>query len=196
MRLENGAKILFLRHGETDYNRRGIRCGGEVDIPLTDLGKEQAEYAASHIGQNAVGLGWVVASAMLRVQQTAAIVSARLKLPVITDSRLNERRLGEWNGRLITETEELLKRGVTPPGGESNAELMARVGAWLEDWRPHLEQPGLIVASKGIGRVLCEHLIGRNISLGNCDLLLFEGGTDGNRVTIVSAGRPWCNSKA
>jgi len=191
MRLENGAKILFLRHGETDYNRRGIRCGGEVDIPLTDLGKEQASHAAGYLEQYAGDVSWIVASAMLRVQQTAAIVAARLKLPVSTDARLNERRLGDWNGRLIAETEALLQQGLTPPGGESNAELHARVGDWLADWRPHLGQPGLIVASKGIGRVLCEQLIGRNISLGNCDLLLFEGSAEGNRVATVSAGRPW-----
>ena len=162
-----------------------------MDIPLTDLGKGQAEHAAGYIEQHAGDVAWIVASAMLRVQQTAAIVAAHLKLPVTTDTRLNERRLGDWNGRLIADTESLLRQGLTPPGGESNAELNARVGAWLEDWRPHLGEPGLIVASKGIGRVLCEQLIGRNITLGNCDLLLFEGSTEGNRVSTVSAGRPW-----
>jgi probable phosphoglycerate mutase len=191
MRLENGSKILFLRHGETDYNRLGLRCGGEVDIPLSNAGYTQAEYAARHIERNGGALQWIVASSMLRVKQTTAIVAARLDMTFEIDARLNERRLGDWNGRKISETEAQLKSGVTPPGGESNAEFSARVLDWLTESRQRFAEPGLIVASKGIGRVLCELLIGRNIPLGNCDLLLFEGSPGGNRVAIVSAGRPW-----
>ncbi len=34
--------FYFVRHGVTDLNFRGLRCGGDLDVPLTDIGCDQA----------------------------------------------------------------------------------------------------------------------------------------------------------
>jgi len=37
-------KIIYIvRHGETDFNRKGIVQGGGVDAPLNELGRQQAQ---------------------------------------------------------------------------------------------------------------------------------------------------------
>ena len=35
-------KLYIIRHGQTDYNKRGIVQGSGIDAPLNDLGREQA----------------------------------------------------------------------------------------------------------------------------------------------------------
>ena len=175
MRLNLAERFLFLRHGETDYNVKGIRCGGEIDILLNQTGLRQSEKVAGLLGREGFPLSWIVASQLSRVQQTAHIVADRLGLQVETSAELNERCLGEWTGKLISATELALRSGQTPPGGESASVFRARIMAWLVTWQHRLIEPGLIVASKGVGRVLSEILSGQNVSVGNCELLLFEG---------------------
>lgn len=175
MKLNSTERFLFIRHGETDYNKQGIRCGGEIDISLNKTGLRQAENIASLLGQGIFPLSWIVASELLRVQQTAHIVADRMGLLVETNADLNERRLGEWNGRRVSATESALRSGETPPGGESAAVFRARILDWFVGWKPRLIQPGLIVASKGVGRVLSEALSRQYVSVGNCEVLLFEG---------------------
>ena len=192
MRLNNGEFFLFLRHGETDYNRQGIRCGGEVDVPLNATGWAQAEIVAQQIRDAGLSLRWIAASPLLRVQQTARVVAAHLGLDVDTYEKLNERRLGAWNGLPVAETEEALKAGMTPPGGEGADEFRARIVGWLHEWHSHLSAPGIVVSSKGVGRVLSEEFVGENVKVDNGGLLLFRGGHDGNSVSRlqleVSAG--------
>ena len=190
MKLNSTERFLFLRHGETDYNVQGIRCGGEIDISLNQTGVGQAEKVAELLGQGGFPLFWIVASELLRVQQTAHIVADRLGLRVETNAELNERRLGEWNGRSISETESALRSGETPPEGESATEFRTRILSWLDTWQPRLIKPGLIVASKGVGRVLSEALSGQCVSVGNCELLLFEGGRAAACSISVFPGGP------
>ena len=67
-----------------------------------------------------------------------------------------ERRLGGWNLRPLAETESMLAAGETPPGGESRDAFAQRVRAGLQQIAPALNRRVLLVASKGVGRVLRE----------------------------------------
>lgn len=144
---------FFVRHGETESNARGVRCGGDRDIPLTSRGEEQVRAMVPQL----VGLGiaLIVASPLLRTQRTAAIIAEALGGIVIETAPLFlERRLGEWNGRSIEETEPLLRAKQTPPGGESEAEFRARIERAVESLRPLLLRRPLVVSSKGVARML------------------------------------------
>ena len=65
----------FLRHGETDYNARGLSQGA-IDIPLNDNGRAQAKAAGSLLAGK--GIVSIVCSPMLRTRETAIIVAAEL----------------------------------------------------------------------------------------------------------------------
>lgn len=183
------SRFLFLRHGCTDYNQNGLRCGGDLDIPLNAEGLRQADAAARSIATCGWPLAWIVASPLQRTQSTAAAVAKALGgTTVEVDSRLLERRLGDWNGQSVQLTESAMRRGETPNGGESRAEFRARVLDWLNDWRPRLAEPGLVVASKGVARVLSEELAGQDCGADNCQALIFEQDKAGFSVRPLNRG--------
>jgi probable phosphoglycerate mutase len=104
-------------------------------------------------------------------------------VPVEVEPLLNERKLGQWNKRPIAENEEMLKRGVTPPGGESEEQFTARVALALEHLRPYLERRPLLVSSKGVGRIL-------NGILGGTDRMAVANGEIVEFAVAPKAGEP------
>ena len=46
--------IYFVRHGITEPNFRGFRCGGDLDLPMMDIGCDQAYLLAKQIEQPAL----------------------------------------------------------------------------------------------------------------------------------------------
>ena len=71
-------RIIFVRHGEPDYERD---C-------LTETGKKQAQTAALRLERE--GIEEIYASPMGRASQTAAYTAERLGLPVRTLSYMHE----------------------------------------------------------------------------------------------------------
>lgn len=151
------ARLLFARHGATGPNLAGLRCGGDLDPPLADEGRRQAMNLARIVAARVPDLDLIVCSDLLRTRETAAIVRAALgpiELRLMPGFR--ERRLGQWNLRSIAETEAAMAAGETPPGGESRATFALRIHDALQLLAPALERRVLLVASKGVGRVLRE----------------------------------------
>lgn len=147
--------LFFVRHGVTEPNFRGFRCGGDLDIPLMDIGCDQAYLLAKHIDKMNLRIGVIVTGSLIRTRQTASIIAGVLgNVPVEVEPLFNERRLGQWNNRPIAETEELLAAKVTPPGGEPEDDFTARISLALDNLRPHLDRRPLLVSSKGVGRVI------------------------------------------
>ena len=129
-------RIAFLRHGPTEWNTQG-RIQGHTDIPLSEAGLEKmsglrlpVEFAGARL----------FASPSARARQTVAALG--LSEPML-DARLMEQNWGRWEGLTtdeirIQDGEDCfaragLKHAFRPPGGESTAELMARVAAFLAD---------------------------------------------------------------
>ena len=174
-------KLLFLRHGATALNAAGLRCGGDIDLPLAEIGHRQAAQAARDLVQHRVEVGVIVVSALQRTRQTADILARHLRgVDIVVEAAFDERRLGAWNRLPIADTQADLAAGITPPGGESNADFTRRVrdGA-VNALLPLLlrAQPGrvLLVGSKGVARVLGE-LAGaaQRAPLGNAELAEFD----------------------
>jgi probable phosphoglycerate mutase len=89
--------IVFVRHGETDWNREK-RLQGSSGAPMNDAGREQAKGLARLLWE--VPLQAVYASELPRAIETASYVAGPHSLPVRTDARLNEIHHGEWEGML------------------------------------------------------------------------------------------------
>lgn len=151
--------LLFVRHGATEANLAGVRCGGDMDVPLTEFGRRQAAEAALRIRELRIPVGLIVTSALQRTRETAAIISRLLQgIEIIVEPGFAERRLGEWNLRSVADTQAELMQGVTPPGGESNQQFLARIDDAMESLLPRLDEQPLLVGSKGVARALSELL--------------------------------------
>ena len=183
--------LYFVRHGVTEPNFRGFRCGGDLDLPLMDIGCDQAYLLAKQIEKMSLRVGVIITGSLIRTRQTASIISGVLgNVPVEIDPLLNERRLGQWNNRPIAETEELLAAKVTPPGGESEDDFIRRVSMALENLRPLLERRPLLVSSKGVGRVLHGILGGEGrMQVGNGEIVEFAVARD-HGANVLKVARP------
>ena len=167
MRIDLHHRLIFLRHGETDWNAQG-RLQGQQDIDLNATGLEQSARAALKIKKllhrlqlNDKHLHFV-ASPLSRTRKTMHIVRTHLGLreqDYHTDPRLKELSFGQWEGLTWPEVQQQApieaqarendKWGFVPPMGESYAMLAERVRPWLES----LNQDTCVVAHGGIARV-------------------------------------------
>jgi broad specificity phosphatase PhoE len=141
----------FLRHGETEYNARGLSQGA-IDVSLNDNGRAQAKAAAGLLAGK--GIVSIVCSPMLRTRQTAAIVNEVLGLPITYDPAIREVIFGGMEGKPLSPWFQGWIDGTyTPEGAESFAELVLRTGNALQTILP-LPGPLLIVAHGGVFRAI------------------------------------------
>jgi ribonuclease H / adenosylcobalamin/alpha-ribazole phosphatase len=128
---------LLLRHGQTAMSVQK-RYAGRSDVPLTDVGVQQAAAAAKRLAS--AGIGVIVTSPLLRAVQTAHEVAAVTGAAVVTDDGFRETDFGAWEGLTFAEVRDrwpvevttwLADPEVAPPGGESFTDVSARVSAAL-----------------------------------------------------------------
>ena len=152
--------LRFVRHGATAPNMAGLRCGGDLDVPLTAVGRQQAVVAARQVAQLEPPVGLIVTSDLVRTRETAAIIALALPgVPIIIEPGFAERSLGEWNLRPVDQTQAWFEARCTPPGGESDNEFIHRIARALRGIKQQLIYRPLLVGSKGVARVMGE-LIG------------------------------------
>jgi probable phosphoglycerate mutase len=161
--------LIFIRHGETDWNREA-RLQGQRDIPLNALGRRQAERNGRAIaGMLRSGEWRLVASPLGRSVETMQIVLAAAGRPgarFSTDPVLMEACYGDWEGLTLPEVADRDPQGArarerdkwafVPPAGESYSMLSDRLSAWLAG----LDAPTLLVAHGGTLRILLHRLGG------------------------------------
>jgi probable phosphoglycerate mutase len=98
-----GPRMLLVRHGETEWNRQK-RFQGQIDIPLNDNGKQQAEQAAAFL--KAVPIDAAVSSSLSRPRETAEIIlKYHPHITLETTDGLKEIGHGEWEGMYEHEIE-------------------------------------------------------------------------------------------
>jgi broad specificity phosphatase PhoE len=158
--------IIYIRHGETDWNRSGL-IQGSIDTDLNDTGRQQARSLAALMALQKKR--WqdfdFVVSPQKRAQQTAAfILNAIERNDPRTDDRVRELEFGVWEAKPFWE----LKASPVypahpedrffwrPEGGESYEDGIARVNAW----RAELTRPTIVVSHGAVGRCLMGTMTG------------------------------------
>jgi broad specificity phosphatase PhoE len=96
--------LLFVRHGETDWNAEG-RLQGQTDRPLSDYGRRQAQQLAG--GLESEEIEAIYSSDLARARETAEIVGERLGLTVELDPDLREKDWGTWEGLTALERDRV-----------------------------------------------------------------------------------------
>ena len=93
-------KLVLLRHGESTWNREN-RFTGWTDVPLTELGIEEAKKAGKTLKEKGFTFDVVFTSVLKRATDTTDIVLKEMDLSdikVLKSWRLNERHYGALQG--------------------------------------------------------------------------------------------------
>jgi len=132
--------VLLIRHPESAWNRTGI-YQGQTDIPLSPLGRAQAELVAARLSRESVSR--VVCSPLKRARTLAQAIARYHHLSPEPDGRITEIHHGPWEGLHRHEVErrfpEMFKawndrpHDVRFPGGESLADVHQRAVAPVEE---------------------------------------------------------------
>lgn len=144
--------VALLRHGQSTGNvarEEAESVGADVidvaerdaDVPLTDLGREQAKAAGEFLADRPPDL--VVTSTYRRAWDTARLATPG-GVPIVPDERLRDRELGvldlltshgvreRWPDELRRKR-RLGKFYYRPPGGESWADVVLRLRSLLRE---------------------------------------------------------------
>lgn len=125
--------LTLVRHGEADGNQEH-RFIGQTDVPLSAVGRLQAEQVADRLATSRVEV--IIASDLGRAVDTARPLADRLGLSIQTDPRLREIANGEWSNLTAEEIERRFPdewaryqagEDVERPGGERWQDVAARV---------------------------------------------------------------------
>jgi len=101
--MDEPTRVLAIRHGETAWNV-DTRIQGQLDIPLNDTGRWQAERLAAAVADE--GVTALYSSDLLRAYQTAEAIARVTELPVAADAGLRERGFGGFEGFTYKEITE------------------------------------------------------------------------------------------
>ncbi|MDR5832876.1 histidine phosphatase family protein [Caballeronia sp. LZ034LL] len=195
-------QVLFIRHGETDWNRLK-RIQGHVDIPLSAHGVQQAEQLGARLAREG-RLDAVYSSDLQRARQTAQPFADALGLEIRLSEGLRERFFGafqahdsdEINEKFPAEYIEWQTRdpGFSPPGdGESQRVFYHRVVHAMEPIvAAHAGGRIAVVAHGGVLDCIYRFAMKlplqepRNWPLLNCSINIVDYSADG--ATVVSWG--------
>jgi broad specificity phosphatase PhoE len=158
-------RLILVRHGESEGNRDRTFTHNS-DVPLTELGEEQARRAGTHIVER-FRVACIVASPYARAHHTAKIIAAIVGLPVEIDTALHEQSFGVLAGQpyeaLLSEPEY----GVgprwqwRPRGGESLEDVQARVVPAIENIAAsNADRDVVVVSHGGVMVSICAHALG------------------------------------
>ena len=136
--------LILVRHGQTTANASGLLLG-RADLPLTDLGRRQAEAIASTIRAPAR----VVSSPLRRALETAAMLSPTVEV----DERWVEVDYGEYDMLPLRDVPEDIwaqwrsDPDFAPPGGESFTSVEQRVRAACAELMEQAASEDVVVVS-------------------------------------------------
>ena len=192
------ARLILVRHGETDWNKAG-RFQGQIDIPLNDNGRRQAAAARDFLKDIPIDRAW--SSTLSRPTETAQIILEEHPDVALTQiDGLVEIGHGLWEGKLESEIRddwsELLdtwKRApetVQMPEGETIQDVWARsVRSWGEIAEQlKAEETVLVVAHDAVNKTILCDLLG----LTPADIWAVKQGNGGVTVVDIAAdpGQP------
>lgn len=156
-------KLVFVRHGETDYNKVHRAQGQRIDTGLNEIGRRQAQETALLLTDDFEA---IFTSPLKRAFETAQIINERFQKNLIKRNELMERDYGSLSGTTWEETEaitgkhDLRDRDLRQEydyrsyGGESVEDVRARLMKFLDELKKENYQKVLVVSHGGITRLM------------------------------------------
>jgi len=150
-------RFIIIRHGLSQYNHQR-RFQGQLDIPLHEIGLEQAAASAKYVLEN-YKIDRIYSSDLCRASVTAQPIGEALGMTIETDERLREINMGLWQGMGFDEAIERFpdteRQRIACIGkmryddGESYGDVMERVRAFADEVEAENEDKTVVVVSHG-----------------------------------------------
>jgi len=165
------ARLLLIRHGETDSNST-FRYWGKTDVGLGSEGIRQAEQLRDRLACERID--YIYTSDLKRTRLTAEIIAQPHRREIINCPELREIDFGEVEGLDFKEVQakfpEVARKWIQHdpelvyPGGESLRQLDERITRFRARLSTHTPQEtALIVAHSGVLRTLICQLLGMDL---------------------------------
>lgn len=145
--------FYLIRHGQTVANEQKVLCGGRVDTPLTELGRQQAEDVAKVVHTLDIKPSRIYHSSLSRARDTARILNSSLELDMTEIHNLREQEFGDWEHKPWHDALQLFGFDMQPPNGENNQVFTKRIIQTINtvmETHPEDEAPPLFVAHGGL----------------------------------------------
>ncbi len=160
---EHMTTVILVRHGQTAWNVNE-RFRGQADVPLDEVGAQQAERTAERIARQWAPAA-VYCSPLSRARVTAEEIAAQCKVAVQVDRMLSDIDYGSWQGLTPEEARRRYPRQMRrwqsgsrwarPPGGESLRAVQRRcLEAVLHIASRHPEDVVVAVAHTVVNRLV------------------------------------------
>lgn len=172
--------IYLIRHGETEFTAIRRFSGSRLNPKLIDKGREQASAVANYLKK--IDADYIVASPLIRTQETAEIISKATGLSFETDEAWMECDFGDWDGLTPEEVRAqysenyeswIRSTSVPPQNGESYDDVAVRADLALNS-----------LADKYPGKKVI--VVTHNIMIRQCARLAIDGNpTSPSHVDIL-----------
>ena len=136
-----GTTLILVRHGESDANGNKF-FAGQLDIDLSQRGRQQAELTASYICAH-YSVDAVYASDLKRAYHTAEPIARACGVETVKMEQLREIYAGQWQGMHFDDLERVYAQEygqwrqdigkAHPNGGESVEDLSERVWTAVQE---------------------------------------------------------------
>lgn len=152
-------ELYFVRHGETEFNKQHRAMGQRIDGELDEKGFQQAHEVIPKLPKD---FTLIYSSPLKRAATTAKIIADYFNKDIRINQNLRERDFGTLSGKtwedMETETgkpiiqlDDDLQYDYTPYGGESVAQVKARLEDFLNEVRTiHANDKIVVVTHFGI----------------------------------------------
>lgn len=163
-------RYLFLRHGQTEGNQKGVYMGQTMDYDLDDVGRSQAKKVV--IGEK---VDIAIASPLKRALQTAEIVFKDSSVTIELDERLREKDGGKVEGMTYSNIKALYPEvwdiwsvkklediiATKFPGGESDQDVITRIESLIVELEARYNNKTILFSTHSGVMQAARYLFGR-----------------------------------
>lgn len=152
-------KLIFIRHGETREGKKGIILGS-LGGHLTTQGKQEAKELAQNLITQKTLPYKIISSPLQRALDTAKIISHKLKIQIIQEPLVSERKAGIAEGKQESEIdwdtyEKKALEQRKHKGGESFTQVYTRAEKFIEKLQKKYTTETILVVSHSVFILMC-----------------------------------------
>ncbi len=147
-------KVILVRHAQTQWNRAGM-IQGQQDSPITERGERETAALLAALEDEGYAAECVFSSPLARARSMGEQLAALFQAPLVIDAALMEQSFGRYEGlstqKLQAEADALFAHDAAfcPPGGESLAQAVQRMLAFLQRQHTRASHKTLCVVCHG-----------------------------------------------